>query len=617
MRNAVLLKLIRLLILAQVALLPLVASPLSQDQFDLPKECFALVSSFLVILLTLVWIAPETLKRPRALATKSAARPLFILLLALNAWALLSVLWAPVPGLSLRACLNLATYSALALAFSLVLDLKTLERAVWLNLSMAAVSGLYCAAQYFGYDPLLIGFTAEEARRFATSALIGSSNACGLYFAISLVASLALMRFSSNYTAVLKVLGLLCVFVGLLLTQSLAAYFGAATGVAVFAILLVKRQRLLPTRRSAVLGTGIVILFVAVGAGLVAVVPGISARVASRLDPLRKGDWEAGTGGRFHAFRATWDLFAQRPLTGHGAGSFQSLSFKERVDYQRRHAARFSDPRVYRQAHNEPLQLLAELGLPGLLMSLALVGLLTAGALGRVKPPWSDKKLPAATEIQEELAGSLFLPAAIATLFALVPMSLLFFPFHLALSSYWFVLLAAGILRSAGPALPIPRLAGKTPLPILLASVVAAAVLALPVLNLYRASVQLKEAELILQRVLEGTIRRSAVYLEAAENRIEQARRWNRFDDNAYSARGTVHLLRDEFQQALDDYRVALQLAPSSGIYSNLGSVYLAMKDYPAAERCYKLALEHSTHFPRAQDGLSEVRRRSALPMTQ
>lgn len=613
MRNAALLRLIRFLILAQVALLPVVASPLSQDQFDLPKECFALVSSFLVILLTLAWTAPEILTHLRALVTKSAARPLFIFLLALNAWALLSVLWAPVPGLSLRACLNLTTYSALAVALSLVLDLKTLERAVWLNLLMAAASGLYCAAQYFGYDPLLVGFTAEEARRFSTSALIGSSNACGLYFAISLVAGLTLMRFSSNYTAVLKVIGLLCVFVGLLLTQSLAAYFGAATGVAVFTILLVKRQRLLPTRRSAVLATATVILFIAVGAALIAVVPGISARVASRLDPLRKGDWEAGTGGRFHAFRATWDLFAQRPWTGHGAGSFQSLSFKERVDYQRRNATRFSEPRVYRQAHNEPLQLLAELGVPGLLMSLALAGLLIAGALGRVKPSSSGKKPPAATT-EEELARSLFLPAAIATMFALVPMSLLFFPFHLALPSYWFVLLAAGLLRSSDPTPRSPRPAEKTQLPILLASVAAAALLAFPVLNLYRASVQLKEAELILQRVLEGTVRRSAVYLEAAENRIEQARRWNRFDDNVYSARGTVHLLRDEFQQALDDYRLALQLAPSSGIYSNLGSVYLALKDYAAAERCYTLAIEHSTHFPRAEDGLSEVRRLSSKP---
>ena len=71
----------------------------------------------------------------------------------------------------------------------------------------------------------------------------------------------------------------------------------------------------------------------------------------------------SGGGYRYDYWRIAWKEFKQEPLRGVGAGSYD-------VDY-------FVDRRTnedIRQPHSLPMQLLAELGIPGLLALLALVG---------------------------------------------------------------------------------------------------------------------------------------------------------------------------------------------------------------------------------------------------
>jgi hypothetical protein len=76
----------------------------------------------------------------------------------------------------------------------------------------------------------------------------------------------------------------------------------------------------------------------------------------------------SGGGYRYDYWRIAWKEFKHEPLRGVGAGSYD-------VDY-------FVDRRTnedIRQPHSLPMQLLAELGIPGLLALLAFVGVVFAG----------------------------------------------------------------------------------------------------------------------------------------------------------------------------------------------------------------------------------------------
>jgi hypothetical protein len=130
--------------------------------------------------------------------------------------------------------------------------------------------------------------------------------------------------------------------------------------------------------------------FVAIVAviGLVAVVGNPFTRISKEYDDfvnLRVATptdtrFLSGGGYRYDYWRIAWQEFKREPLHGVGAGSYD-------VDY-------FRDRRTnedIRQPHSVPMQLLAELGLPGLLALLAFVGAVGAALWrtarrGRVSP---------------------------------------------------------------------------------------------------------------------------------------------------------------------------------------------------------------------------------------
>lgn len=70
-------------------------------------------------------------------------------------------------------------------------------------------------------------------------------------------------------------------------------------------------------------------------------------------------------------------LLAEKPLTGHGLGSFQYVFPKAQGDYFARHPDTIIVPSSHRtmRAHNDWLQILIELGIPGLLIALCGLGL--------------------------------------------------------------------------------------------------------------------------------------------------------------------------------------------------------------------------------------------------
>ena len=87
-----------------------------------------------------------------------------------------------------------------------------------------------------------------------------------------------------------------------------------------------------------------------------------------RVDDSSDTRFLSGGGYRYDYWRVAWQEFKDEPLHGVGAGNYTVGYFTER---------RTSED--IRQPHSLPMQMLAELGLPGLLALLAFVGAVVAG----------------------------------------------------------------------------------------------------------------------------------------------------------------------------------------------------------------------------------------------
>jgi O-antigen ligase len=158
-------------------------------------------------------------------------------------------------------------------------------------------------------------------------------------------------------TACAAVLGL-----GLLCTGSKGAFLAALASALVFAWSGAEPG----TRLSRALRVGAALV---VAAGLVGALafPPIRARVLSAFG----GQKESGS-FRAYTWQGTADMVVARPLTGFGPGTFS------------RSYPRYARAGYTRQAHQTPLQLAAENGVPAALLLLAGMGLLT---LGLARPP--------------------------------------------------------------------------------------------------------------------------------------------------------------------------------------------------------------------------------------
>jgi O-Antigen ligase/Tetratricopeptide repeat len=133
------------------------------------------------------------------------------------------------------------------------------------------------------------------------------------------------------------------------------------------------QRRALVWAERALAAVGVVIAVI----GLIAIVGNPFHRISKEYDDFvnLKVDnapmntrFLSGGGYRYDYWRIAWKEFKQEPLRGVGAGSYD-------VDY-------FVDRRTnedIRQPHSLPMQLLAELGIPGLLALLAFVGAVFAG----------------------------------------------------------------------------------------------------------------------------------------------------------------------------------------------------------------------------------------------
>jgi len=249
-------------------------------------------------------------------------------------FALLFVLLAQVewtPRL-LRACLGVVV--GLALAFSAIGFVEYATKHIFLNPKLIASNDLHAY--------------------FRVNSVFFDPNIYGRFLVIAMLAVAAVLLHARRGQAVGAAAAVLAVlWGGLVLTLSQSSLGALLVGLATLAVLQWgARRTLLPA-----------LAVVAVGAALVLATPHTFGVNLHNVD--------ASSSGRSTLVRGGGDLFAARPLTGYGSGSF------EREYARREHPA---NPDATTASHTIPITVAAEQGAIGLLAYLALL----AAALARL-----------------------------------------------------------------------------------------------------------------------------------------------------------------------------------------------------------------------------------------
>jgi O-antigen ligase len=309
-------------------------------------------------LLAISWLASVATRRAGERQLFTAHPGMTVIGALLLAWMVLSIGWAEDPTVArsevVRYALNL---SLLPIVYSAVQRREHVVAVLGVYVGGAVASALLAIATSDGsggdsYERISgIAGTANELASLLVTALI-----------LALGLALALRR--------APVMRALCVgaagicLIGLFLTLSRAGLVALAAAL-VAAVLIGGRRRL-----------GVAVIALAIGLAAL----GYFSFAASEQARERVTTIGSGT-GRTDIWTVAWRMVDAEPVTGVGIGNFQTAS----VHYLLQPGAILRDEFIVDRpqvAHNAYLHVLAELGLPGLVLFLGLVG---AGLLAALR----------------------------------------------------------------------------------------------------------------------------------------------------------------------------------------------------------------------------------------
>jgi hypothetical protein len=297
-----------------------------------------------------------------------------------------------------------------------------------------------------------------------------------------------------------------------------------------------------------------------------------------RITELRRsGDPKLSEGSRFTVsarsrrtdlWRIAWDDWRENPLLGEGAGGFEYSYLRERR----------SDVTA-RDAHSVELELLSELGFPGLVMFGAVVVGATAGGLR------SRRLGPAAAGLS---AGALAAGA-----FWLVHASIEWFWTYPALTAPIFGLLGS----AAAPAVFDPRRPRARRARIAIA--VTAIVAALAAVPLY-----------LSERFTDDAYRIWRSDLQRAYDDLDRAANLNPFADEPLQAEAAIAREAGDRERAVEAFREAIERTPDDWASHYLLGRLLERDDPEGAERELAIAVALNPRSEMVSGALSALRER-------
>lgn len=303
---------------------------------------FSISQTFLV--LAVFW----AMWRTRALGLIVPRTPLTITLLLYWAWLAITLLWTPIPFVSVTMCWWLFS---LPIAFWAYVGLPPGERNWQLTAALLVTTGLAVGSHGL-YQFFLFGSHPQsvflDSNILATLMYLLALPVCG-YFLLCMIAANRNPVKTWLVGAVYAVL----VYV-LMLTRSRGGLLAFLIGT--FLLLITVHRQLTARRVSVVVG----IILVAYLFADLAWQGGLSERTASLLNPVNAGS------DRFAIWRQSWRLlFEQSPMWGVGLGLYSLVWPPYRGP---------TDTSGGFFVHNDYLQIWIEAGLPGLLFLLGFLG---------------------------------------------------------------------------------------------------------------------------------------------------------------------------------------------------------------------------------------------------
>ncbi len=579
-----------------IVVLPVVFSFTGLDKFRLPKD--VVLTIFVAVLLPVLYLTSR-LRRPVRWEMWEG------LLVAAVGYVWLHVAVSSAREVSLWGAVQVTALAGLYWILYSCCD-ERFQRVVWL--AFAAVSGLNAVLtvlQTHGWFPAMVDAGGQTlAGRLNPAGLIGDVNSGGFLFGLAALLLLPRLVEAGRLRRRLLVAGLLAVnLVGLAYTQTLSASLALAVCLSLW-LVFHHWWLLRHTRR---VTRGLLLLWIGVAAGLVAAgVVGSKAGIVGRLTEVvaqaREGRWTTVTAGREPVYRITWRMIRERPWLGRGLNTFGREFFAFRTGTEEGQAVRLiQQPGAFREAHNDYLQVWAELGVPGVIFLVGLLGWPLILAWNRVRAE------------KDRRAQYWYGVLGLGVVYVLIT-ALAFFPLRLSLTGACVALMLAGLryhqtgggFRAVGysAAHPVRSLAVLTVLFAAALFLVRHEVLRWSANNAVGNGAFLLEQAAALN--LPDPQRRMVadqVLARLQSHHLSPARM-----PELYSLRGTSLLILGRYEAAIKAYQQAVAYIPSPELYTNLAAAYLAQQDRDGAGRNLELALKYDPGYEKAQQALKLLR---------
>jgi len=350
---------------AAVFLIPLVVDPLGKDPFRIPKE---LLFRFFAIVVAALLATNWTWKNVAG-SGKFLLKSVWSLSLAIAGWTIVTTMTSTNVTLSVDSLITALCSVAFFFGARVAIRRHPSMRSLDVVLPAAIINALLAMSQEFGvWQPF--EFPLEFRGHVSTTALLGNPNDAGMYL---LAPALACVVATDSCTGIRRTSYLMIsalLLGGLIACGTRTVWLAWTLGVLVATIKWTGRRA-----------------FVWTAVGVVLALALSSPAMRSRFyEPLvlgvNYGRYDVLFSERLPAFLTAIDMTRDHPFAGVGPGAFKWNYFQYRVRIAEKYPEEWTRgwPAMFRETHNDHLQILSETGLPGYALFVVAAGIFAVRA---------------------------------------------------------------------------------------------------------------------------------------------------------------------------------------------------------------------------------------------